>query len=43
MATTLQEQARALCDRTRHEIFRYIADPSRRSMREHLAAHVWLP
>jgi predicted ArsR family transcriptional regulator len=39
MATTLQEQARALGDPTRHEIFRYIADASRPVGVAELTAH----
>jgi hypothetical protein len=34
MATTLEEQARTLGDPTRHRIFRYIADASRRARRD---------
>ena len=42
MTTTLQEQARALGDPTRHEIFRYIADASRPVDVAELTAHLGL-
>jgi predicted ArsR family transcriptional regulator len=42
MTTTLQEQARALGDPTRHEIFRYIADAGRPIDVAELTAHLGL-
>ena len=42
MAITLQEQARALGDPTRHEIFRYIADSGRPVDVAELTAHLGL-
>jgi predicted ArsR family transcriptional regulator len=42
MAATLQEQARALGDPTRHEIFRYIADANRPVDVAELTAHLGL-
>jgi predicted ArsR family transcriptional regulator len=42
MATTLQEQARALGDPTRHEIFRYVADASQPVDVAELTAHLGL-
>lgn len=42
MTTTLQEQAKALGDPTRHEIFRYIADASRPVDVAELTAHLGL-
>jgi predicted ArsR family transcriptional regulator len=42
MTTTLQEQARALGDPTRHEIFRYIADADRPTDVAELTAHLGL-
>ena len=42
MTATLQEQARALGDPTRHEIFRYIADASRPVDVAELTAHLGL-
>jgi predicted ArsR family transcriptional regulator len=42
MTTTLQEQARALGDPTRHEIFRYVADASQPVDVAELTAHLGL-
>jgi DNA-binding transcriptional ArsR family regulator len=42
VAATLQEQARALGDPTRHEIFRYIADAGRPVDVAELTAHLGL-
>ncbi len=42
MTTTLQEQARALGDPTRHEIFRYIADAGRPVDVAELTSHLGL-